>query len=59
MVGPVVYALNKFDILFYVLFADDILLYVLFADDTNVFSNGKDINIIMNTMQLELSKLYN
>ena len=37
----------------------DILLYVLFADDTNVFLNGKDINIIINTMQLELTKLYN
>ena len=37
----------------------DILFYVLFADDTNVFLNGKDINIIINTMQLELSKLYN
>ena len=30
----------------------DILFYVLFADDTNVFLNGKDINIIINTMQL-------
>ena len=37
----------------------DILLYVLFADDTNVFLNGKDINILINAMQLELSKLYN
>ena len=37
----------------------DILFYVLFADDTNVFLNGKDIHIIINTMQLELSKLYN
>ena len=37
----------------------DILFYVLFADDTNVFLNGKYINIIINTMQLELSKLYN
>ena len=37
----------------------DILLYVLFADDTNVFLNGKDIKIILNTMQLELTKLYN
>ena len=37
----------------------DILFYVLFTDDTNVFLNGKDINIIINTMQLELSKLYN
>ena len=37
----------------------DILFYVLFADDTNVFLNGKDIKIILNTMQLELTKLYN
>ena len=37
----------------------DILLYVLFADDTNVFLNGKDIKIILNTMQLEPTKLYN
>ena len=36
----------------------DILFYVLFADDTNVFLNGKDIKIILNTMQLELTKLY-
>ena len=37
----------------------DILFYVLFVDDSNVFLNGKDINIIINTMQLELSKLHN
>ena len=37
----------------------DILFYVLFADDTNVFLNGKDIKIILNTLQLELTKLYN
>ena len=32
---------------------------MFFADDTNVFLNGKDIKIILNTMQLELTKLYN
>ena len=37
----------------------DILWYVLFADDTNVFLNGKNIKIILNIMQLELTKLYN
>ena len=36
----------------------DILYYVLFADDTNVFINGKDIHKLINTMQLELLKLY-
>ena len=35
----------------------DILFNVLFADDTNVFLNGKDINELIDTMQIELSKL--
>ena len=36
----------------------DKLLYVFFADDTNVFLSGKDMNIIIDTIQLELTKLY-
>ena len=37
----------------------DKLLYVLLADDTNVFLNGKNINTLVDTVQHELSKLYN
>ena len=36
----------------------DKLFYVLFADDTNVFLNGKNINMLVATVQHELSKLY-
>ena len=36
----------------------DTLFYVLFADDTNVFLNGKTINTLSDTVQLELPKLY-
>ena len=36
----------------------DKLLYVLFADDTNVFLSGKDMNTLIDTIQLELKKLY-
>ena len=36
----------------------DKLFYVLFADDTNVFLSGKDMNTLIDTMQLELKKLY-
>ena len=34
-----------------------LLSNILFADDTNVFLNGKDINKLIDTMQIELSKL--
>ena len=36
----------------------DKLLYVLFADDTNVFLGSKDMNTLIDTIQLELKKLY-
>ena len=36
----------------------DQLFHVLFADDTNVFLNGKHINMLIDTIQQELSKLY-
>ena len=36
----------------------DKLFYVLFADDTNVFLSGKDINILIDTIQFELTKLH-
>ena len=36
------------------------LLFILYINEfSNVFLNGKDIKIIRNTMQLELTKLYN
>ena len=31
---------------------------VLFADDTNVFLSGKDMNPLIDTLQLEFKKLY-
>ena len=36
----------------------DKLFCVLFADDTNIFLSGKDINNLINTQDVELSKLY-
>ena len=36
----------------------DKLFGVLFADDTNIFLGGKDINNSINTLHVELSKLY-
>ena len=36
----------------------DKLFHVLFADDTNVFLNGKNINMLIDTIQQELSSLY-
>ena len=36
----------------------DKLFYVLFADDTNVFICGKDMNTLIDTIQLEFKKLY-
>ena len=36
----------------------DKLFHVLFSDDTNVFSNGKNNNMLINTIQQELSKVY-
>ena len=49
---------------------DTVLLYIndmatvskaifplLFADDTNVFINGKDIDVLMKNMNIELGKL--
>ena len=36
----------------------DKLLYVLFADDTNVFLSEKDMNTLIDTIQLEFKKLY-
>ena len=36
----------------------DKLFCVLFADDTSIFLGGKDINNLMNTQHVELSKLY-
>ena len=36
----------------------DKLFYVLFADDTNVFLSGKDMTTFIDTIQLELKKLY-
>ena len=36
----------------------DKLLYVLFADDTNIFLNGKNMNMLIDTIQQELSRLY-
>ena len=35
----------------------DILVNVLLADDTNVVLNWKDMNKLIDTMQIELSKL--
>ena len=34
------------------------LFHVLFADDTNVFLNGKNMNMLIDTIQQELSRLY-
>ena len=36
----------------------DKLFYVLFANDTNVFLSGKDMNTLIDTIQLESNKLY-
>ena len=36
----------------------DKLFCVLFADDTNIFLSGKDINNLINTLHVKLSKLY-
>ena len=36
----------------------DKLFHVLFADDTNVFLNGKNMNMLIDTIQQELSILY-
>ena len=36
----------------------DKLFHVLFADDTNVFLNGKNMNMLIDTIQQELSRLY-
>ena len=38
--------------------ASDKLFCVLFADDTNIFLSGKDIHNLINTLHVELSKLY-
>ena len=34
----------------------DKLFHVLFADDTNVFLNGKNINMLIDTIQQEIIK---
>ena len=36
----------------------DKLFHVLFADDTNAFLNGKNMNMLIDTIQQELSRLY-
>ena len=36
----------------------DKLFHVLFSDDTNVFLNGKNMNMLIDTIQPELSRLY-
>ena len=36
----------------------DKLFCVLFADDTNIFLGGKGIQNLINTLHVELSKLY-
>ena len=36
----------------------DKLFHVLFADDTNVFLNGGNMNMLIDTIQQELSRLY-
>ena len=36
----------------------DILFHVLLADDTNVFLNDKNMNMLIDTIQQELSRLY-
>ena len=36
----------------------DQLFHVLFADDTNVSLNGKNMNMLIDTNQQELSRLY-
>ena len=45
-------------ILNYFLGVSDKLLYVFIADDTNEFLSGKDMNTLIDKIQLELSKLY-
>ena len=52
-VSSIVYSLYKCFAM-----VSDKLFYVLLADDTNVFLNGKNINMLIDTIQQELSKLY-
>ena len=52
------------DPLLFILYINDIsgvsdkLFCLLFSDDTNIFCSGKDINNLINTLHVELSKLY-
>ena len=50
--------------LLFILYINDVsgvsdkLFCVLFADDTNIFLSGRDIQNLINTLHVELSKLY-
>ena len=57
----------QFWVLYYLLFiiyindfvkVSDKLFHVLFADDTNVFLNDKNMNMLIDTIQRELSIVY-
>ena len=54
ILGPLLFILYIYD------FAKvtDKLFHVMFADDTNVFLNGKNMNMLIDTIQQELSRLY-
>ena len=54
ILGPLLFLLYVNDICN----ISDILFPILFADDTNVFVSGRDINHMMNTMNIELKKIW-
>ena len=41
----------------YIVNVSDLLLLLLYADDTNAFLSGKNIDVMIDTMNQELSKL--
>jgi len=55
ILGPLLFIIYVNDIIN----CSETLSFILFADDTNLFYSTKDVHDLMNTVNSELSKLYN
>ena len=53
ILGPLLFLLYINDIIY----SSDILHFILFADDTNLFYSNSNFDILINTVNIELSKL--